>query len=156
MSAELERIEAMVERDVTKLLRDRLKAKGNAKPRRSEITAEFELFRQELIDAENARVVEIGRVDALKARIKLLKHGNSSASIIANAPNAAMVFRHIVQTNDTSLLQAIEAKDGELQLEADNQKSLDVDRKSAMNRLKALDLSGVDPLLKDIILVLRR
>ena len=153
---EFERIETLTERDFTQLLRDRLKANDNIKPRRSEITAEFALYKQELIDAENARIAEVTRIALLKDRISKLKHGNAAASIIAGQPNAALVFKHIIESDDLSLLQAIEVRDGELLLEADDQKAKQVDRIQALDRLQALDLTGVDSVIKDIIIVLRR
>ncbi|MDH3324060.1 MAG: hypothetical protein OEL89_00315 [Candidatus Peregrinibacteria bacterium] len=84
-----------------------------AKPSLLEYEAEFVILKQELIDAENARLAEIERVNAIKARFSEIEsdiHNLKMGTQYYNEPNPAIILKDIIDSNDSASLDLMEAE----------------------------------------------
>jgi len=156
----LDDINNLKEKEFHMLLRDRLRVKGIVKPKRIELTQEFELFKAELIAIEEARLAEIVRQDGLKQRFgNLTDFRHAFHTLHPKIPNGKAWFQGLLKDPDhvkaEQMMKDLESKDIEMDGVRVQERAKKQLVKDAMDRLKALDLTSEDPVIKDIVLVLR-
>lgn len=89
---------------------------GATKPTRTEADAEFLIYKQELLDAENARLAEVARMQDIRNRLAALSNQNDAHfAMNPNIPNAALwVKENILEAAPATAeanLAALEAAD---------------------------------------------
>lgn len=83
---------------------------GYTKPSDAELEAEFEVYRQELIDAENFRLAEIARISAWKSRYNAIDDKRMAAFEAGiNESNLDKYFNDAIKNGNEVPLLAIEA-----------------------------------------------
>ena len=85
MNYTLEQIEQLKLEDVESIILMRLELEEGEEATEEQLQAEFEAYKAELIEAEEARLAEIARLDALKERFELMPdHGRIQGMGIQN------------------------------------------------------------------------
>jgi hypothetical protein len=83
-----------------------------------ELEAELVLYKIELVFAEEARLAEIARVEAMKVRFSAISDLRLSMHRIGDqTPNMALFELDIISTNNVALLEALEVADSANQAE---------------------------------------
>ena len=81
------------------------------KPTLAEYESEFLVLKQELIDAENARLAEVARREAMQLRIdKLVDYHIISSNIGKHQANEKVEYKRIIDENDIITLEELEAE----------------------------------------------
>jgi len=83
----------------------------------AQILNEFEAWKQELRDQENARLAEIARVEDIKARWEAIDPRMALHRAGINLPNLALELKRIIQEDDQVRLTLLETKHAEWQAE---------------------------------------
>lgn len=113
----LEQINALTTEDVEQILLERL-GMTEEEATLADIDDEFELYKSELIAAENARLAEIARQEDLARIADIKARWNAIPDIRLalagagnNAPNPPIELQRIIDENDQAMLEAIESVD---------------------------------------------
>jgi len=109
------------------------------KPTLLEYEAEFVIYKQELVDQENARLAEVARVEDIKSRYSILEpyiHSLKIGSTLADQPNPAIILRELTKPEKLIDLELMESKYPSL-LAASQKKQIRADKKVIGNKQKA-------------------
>ncbi len=121
-------------------------------------------FEDELINYKGERILKLKSIFDLMAKKKLFKEKIASwkhfpvcVSVVTGEPNGQITLRELIEADDFTTLALIDTKDAELEAAFLAEKVQEGSVKAAKKRLKNLDISSIsDPILKDILTVLRR
>ena len=114
------------------------------KPSYEEVQSEFATYKQELIDAEQSRLAEVARVDSIVQRLSVILDPNIPLlrlGLLNSQPNYAMIYKGIVDQNDTQLLEQIESEWAAYQVELAAQTQVNIMDQLRANRDEALRAS---------------
>lgn len=115
------------------------------KPTLEQMENQLSLYKAELQAAEEARLAEIARREAMQARLDAIKDSAMACyklGLVQDGFNFALIAKDIIDSNNETLLAQIEAKDAEFQAEllAQNQ----VDAMTELRKARDLMLSKTD------------